>query len=101
MLAERTDCLTLHIEPCANDRSRFTWSVRDGRHRVRQSLYSSPDPEAALRAGHVALREATDLWHDSHRPPNPDTIVPSHQLSGMAQCGFRLENSADRPAPSS
>lgn len=58
--------LTLCIEPCAKDPSRFNWTVRHDRHILLCSLYSLPNQETAQRAGRAALQDAATLWQDSH-----------------------------------
>jgi hypothetical protein len=86
MLAEQIDGLSVRVEPCAKDPSRFNWFVQHGQHVVRHSLDSLPSMGAALQAGRAALQEAADLGHNSHRPDeasDPRVAVTGATMRGL------------------
>ncbi|MCJ2043058.1 hypothetical protein MKK58_00615 [Methylobacterium sp. J-078] len=67
-----TGPLTLHVEPCAEDSTRYRWAIRDRDHILRVAAYALPDAAAARAQGHAALAEAAALRRDADPvPPVP------------------------------
>lgn len=78
MIVERLHDMTLAIEVCTDDPSRYEWSVRRHGRIVRRAPWSAPDQSLALKQGRVALQEADALWQDSHQRRTdrvPDTAA--------------------------
>lgn len=76
MMIEALGSLTLHVEPCPEDETRYRWSVREREHIVRMALYSLPDAVAAQVQGYQAMVEANAICRDTQafadlavRPP--------------------------------
>jgi len=65
MAREAMGPLTLDVEPCPEDATRYRWIVREADQAVRSAPYSLPDAEAALRQGRAAMAEAADLCRDT------------------------------------
>ncbi|KQQ44440.1 hypothetical protein ASF58_21135 [Methylobacterium sp. Leaf125] len=65
MAREAMGPLTLDVEPCPEDATRYRWTVREADQAVRSAPYSLPDAEAALRQGRAAMAEAADLCRDT------------------------------------
>jgi hypothetical protein len=65
MAREAMGPLTLDVEPCPEDATRYRWTVREAEQVVRGALYSLPDAESALRQGRAAMAEAADLCRDT------------------------------------
>lgn len=65
MAAEALTALSLQVEPCPEDPSRYRWVIRDQGCILRQSLYSLPDEQTALSRGEAALQEMAALWRDA------------------------------------
>ncbi|MGU3361799.1 hypothetical protein ACLBWX_15825 [Methylobacterium sp. M6A4_1b] len=57
--------LTLDVECCPEDATRYRWTVREADQAVRSAPYSLPDAEAALRQGRAAMAEAVALCRDT------------------------------------
>ncbi|KQO70681.1 MULTISPECIES: hypothetical protein [unclassified Methylobacterium] len=65
MAREAMGPLTLEVESCPEDATRYRWTVREADQVVRSALYSLPDAEAALRQGREAMAEAAALCRDT------------------------------------
>ncbi|WP_162560767.1 hypothetical protein [Methylobacterium durans] len=66
MTAERSAPLSLQVEPCTKDPSRYRWIIWDRDHVVRQSCYSLASEQEALTQGWAAFQDAAAIWRDSH-----------------------------------
>lgn len=66
MAADASVVLTLRVEPCPEDPSRYRWVICDQDCILRQCIYSLPDEPTALRQGEAALREVTAMWRDAN-----------------------------------
>ncbi|WP_336489487.1 hypothetical protein [Methylobacterium nigriterrae] len=66
MTAEQSAPLTLQVEPCTKDPSRYRWLIRDHAHVVRQSCYSLATEHEARTQGWAAFQDAAAIWRDSH-----------------------------------
>jgi hypothetical protein len=65
MAREAMGPLTLDVESCPEDATRYRWTVRAAAHVVRSAPYSLPDAEAALHQGRAAMAEAAALSRDT------------------------------------
>lgn len=65
MAAEARVALSLQVEPCPEDRSRYRWIIRDQDGILRQCLYSLPNEQTALSRGEAVLKEMAALWRDA------------------------------------
>ncbi|MGH1571103.1 hypothetical protein ACRAWG_10920 [Methylobacterium sp. P31] len=65
MAAEALAALSLKVEPCPEDPSRYRWVIRDQDCILRQCLYSLPDEQTALSRGEAVLQEMAALWRDA------------------------------------
>ncbi|MFB0488665.1 hypothetical protein ABIE45_001251 [Methylobacterium sp. OAE515] len=65
MEAKALAVLSLQVEICPEDSSRYRWVIRDQDCILRQCLYSLSDEQTALRQGEAALQEMAALWRDA------------------------------------
>lgn len=65
MTAEAPAVLSLQVEICPEDPSRYRWVIRDQDCILRQCLYTLPDQQTALRQGEAALQDMLALWRDA------------------------------------
>jgi hypothetical protein len=65
MAIEALAALSLQVEPCPEDPSRYRWVIRDQDRILRQCLYSLPDEQTAFSQGEAALQEVDAMWRDA------------------------------------
>ncbi|MCJ2033229.1 hypothetical protein [Methylobacterium sp. J-068] len=65
MATEAIGSLTLQVEPCPEDFTRYRWVVREGGHTVRVALYALPDAGSAEAQGRAALAEVAAIRRDT------------------------------------
>ncbi|GJD74676.1 hypothetical protein [Methylobacterium goesingense] len=69
METRTTGPLTLQVEPCAEDPTRYRWVIRDRDHILRVAAYALPDAVSARAQGDGALAEVAALRRDADPVP--------------------------------